>query len=236
MFPMRHMFPVVLALTAATSAAAFAQTVTDFSKLPPKPAEVMETLDEASVSLADAIEIALKRFDGKALSARFDSSSSGAIYTVEVFSSNESHTIRIDASTGEVRVDTANPVLTIPGWTVPLGTEQVTTDTGLMYYDIAEGTGARPADATAKVKVHYSGYLVDGKKFDSSVDRGQPITFPLNGVIKGWTEGVGTMRVGGKRKLIIPFQLAYGAGGRPPLIPAKAMLVFDVELLDLPTN
>ncbi len=231
---MRHMFPVVLALTAATASAAFAQTVTDFSKLPPKPAEVMKTLDAASVSLADAIEIAIKRFDGKALSARFDSSSSGAIYTVEVFSSNESHTIRIDASTGEVRVDTPNPVLDIPGWAVPLGVEKITTDTGLMYYDIAEGTGRRPADATAKVKVHYSGYLVDGKKFDSSVDRGQPITFPLNGVIKGWTEGVGSMRVGGKRKLIIPFQLAYGAGGRPPLIPAKAMLVFDVELLELP--
>lgn len=231
---MRHMFPVVLALSAVTASAVFAQPVTDFSKLPPRPAEVMEKLDAASVSLADAIEIALKRFNGKARSARFDSSDAGAIFTIEVFSNEESHTIRIDASTGEVRVDTPNPVLEMPGWAIPIGTKKITNESGLMYYDIDEGTGRRPAGATAKVKVHYTGYLVDGKKFDSSVDRGQPITFALNGVIKGWTEGVGSMRVGGKRKLIIPFALAYGAGGRPPLIPAKAMLVFDVELLELP--
>ena len=81
--------------------------------------------------------------------------------------------------------------------------------------------------------MHYSGYLNDGTKFDSSLDRGTPATFPLNGVIAGWTEGVGSMRVGGKRKLIIPSTLGYGAPGSPGVIPPNATLIFDVELLEI---
>lgn len=112
------------------------------------------------------------------------------------------------------------------------GNKVATTESGLRYIDMKMGDGDSPA-ATDTVEVHYTGWLTDGTKFDSSVDRGTPSTFPLNGVIKGWTEGVGSMKVGGKRKLIIPSDLGYGKRGSPPKIPPDAMLVFDIELISI---
>ena len=110
-----------------------------------------------------------------------------------------------------------------------------TTSSGLQYWDIAAGKGAT-AVAGKEVKVHYTGWLTDGKKFDSSVDRGEPFVFPLGAgrVIKGWDEGVAGMKVGGKRQLRIPPELGYGARGTGGgLIPPNATLIFDVELLDV---
>jgi FKBP-type peptidyl-prolyl cis-trans isomerase FklB len=110
--------------------------------------------------------------------------------------------------------------------------EVTTTETGLQYEIVTEGTGATPSD-TNTVKVHYTGTLINGKVFDSSRERGEPIEFPLNGVIRGWTEGVQRMKVGSRYKFYIPYQLAYGTQGSPPVIPGGAMLIFDVELLEI---
>ena len=108
------------------------------------------------------------------------------------------------------------------------------TDTGLKYEDLEEGTGAE-AEAGQRVTVHYTGWLTDGTKFDSSVERNQPFSFALGKgqVIRGWDEGVQGMKVGGRRKLTIPPQLGYGARGAGGVIPPNATLVFEVELLDV---
>ncbi|MBN3857982.1 MULTISPECIES: FKBP-type peptidyl-prolyl cis-trans isomerase [unclassified Paraburkholderia] len=110
----------------------------------------------------------------------------------------------------------------------------VTTATGLKYEDLTEGTGAE-AKAGQTVSVHYTGWLTDGQKFDSSKDRNDPFAFVLGGgmVIKGWDEGVQGMKVGGVRKLTIPPQLGYGVRGAGGVIPPNATLVFEVELLDV---
>jgi|SRR5471030_764895 FKBP-type peptidyl-prolyl cis-trans isomerase len=107
-----------------------------------------------------------------------------------------------------------------------------TTTSGLEYWDIKVGTGPT-AEKGQTVKVHYTGFLTTGKKFDSSVDRGEPFTFSLGEgqVIKGWDEGVAGMKVGGKRQLRIPQELGYGAQGAGGVIPPNATLIFDVELL-----
>lgn len=106
-----------------------------------------------------------------------------------------------------------------------------TTASGLRYEVLKRGTGTVSPTATDNVMVHYHGTLLNGSVFDSSVQRGQPISFPLNGVIAGWTEGVQLMKVGDKFKFTIPSNLAYGANSPTPLIPPFSTLVFEVELL-----
>jgi hypothetical protein len=109
------------------------------------------------------------------------------------------------------------------------------TSSGLRYVDLAEGTG-KPVPAGAMIEVHYTGRLADGTKFDSTRDRGAPAKIPLGGVIKGLQEGIPGMKVGGRRKLIIPPDLAHGEKGDRGVIPPNATLVYDVEVLKLPTE
>lgn len=105
-------------------------------------------------------------------------------------------------------------------------------ESGLVYRELVAGKGAQPK-ATDAVKVHYHGTLIDGTVFDSSVNRGEPVTFPLTGVIPCWTEGVALMKVGGKSKLTCPPSIAYGDRGHQPLIKPGATLTFEVELLEV---
>ncbi|WP_394255920.1 FKBP-type peptidyl-prolyl cis-trans isomerase [Vibrio harveyi] len=108
----------------------------------------------------------------------------------------------------------------------------ITTESGLQYLVLEKGTGDVHPTATNKVKVHYHGTLIDGTVFDSSVERGEPITFGLNQVIKGWQEGLQYMVVGEKIRLFVPSTLGYGKNGTGPIPPAS-VLIFDVELLDI---
>lgn len=124
------------------------------------------------------------------------------------------------------------PSTETPSMSDPQSQNIVTTESGLQYIDLVEGTGATPQRGQTVI-VHYTGTLEDGSKFDSSRDRNQPFSFQLGAgrVIRGWDEGISTMKVGGRRQLIIPPDLGYGARGAGGVIPPNATLIFDVELL-----
>jgi FKBP-type peptidyl-prolyl cis-trans isomerase len=110
--------------------------------------------------------------------------------------------------------------------------ETITTDSGLQITDIEVGSGEE-VEAGDTITVHYTGWLDDGTVFDSSVERGQPATFPLSGLIPGWQEGIPGMKEGGKRRLVIPPELAYGESGSPPAVPPNAELTFEIEVLSI---
>ncbi|MBL7033908.1 MAG: FKBP-type peptidyl-prolyl cis-trans isomerase [Candidatus Delongbacteria bacterium] len=141
------------------------------------------------------------------------------------------------STTAEVAQPKEKPVtLTTPSGDIPAlpeAADTITTASGLQYVDILVGEGSSPA-AGNMVSVHYTGWLTSGRKFDSSVDRNQPFKFKLGAgqVIKGWDEGVATMKRGSQRRLILPPQLGYGERGAGGVIPPNATLVFDVQLID----
>ena len=134
------------------------------------------------------------------------------------------------ASVAATKSGTA-PATSAAGGTPIVLENPTVTASGLKYVDQVVGTGATPTMAQ-KVTVHYTGKLAaNGKKFDSSVDRGTPATFAMTGVIKGFAEGISTMKVGGKRTVFIPSALGYGPAGNPPVIPGNADLIFEIELI-----
>lgn len=201
----------------------------DFSSLPPDPSEVVKALAASKVTIAKAVEAAEAESKGKAVNASIKLVGGKLEILVEVWGDKLHKQMKVDPESGKVVSSEDLPTSRFPG--EPVTGEPKTTDSGLMYYEIKEGKGDSPQPENT-VSVHYTGWLTTGKKFDSSHDRGQPAKFPLNRVIKGWTEGVGAMKPGGKRKLIIPASLGYGESGGGP-IPGNAMLIFDVELLEI---
>ncbi len=201
----------------------------DYTNVPPDPRVVEKQLIDTNLSLAQAVEAACKETGGRASSAEMIFDRDKSIAHVKTYGEGKAWRCMVDAGTGAVK-KVELPPFTWPG--DPVTAEWITTPSGLRYTDLKVGDGAKPAGAWSTVKVHYSGWLVDGTPFDSSVGK-EPLERALNGVIAGWTEGVGSMQVGGKRKLCVPFKLGYGEAGNRRQIPPRATLIFDVELLGI---
>jgi uncharacterized membrane protein YkoI len=182
----------------------------------------------AKLGVTDAAKAATGKVTGRVGMITSDPMAEPPTWSVLVLADGKAHMVTVHAVTGEVISDEVQQ--RFPG-EASEGALQGEAG-GLQWIVLREGTGASPKGPDSMVRVNYSGYLVDGRMFDSSTKTGKPVEFRLNRVIKGWTQGVQAMKVGEKRKLVIPYAMAYGEQGRPPTIPPKATLIFDVELLD----
>ena len=219
------MIKPLLLLVPAVAAAPLLFSGNDYESIPPEPARTQARLAEQRLGIAKACELIAKATEGVVADASIDPD--GGAITATAYGHGKAWSITMDQ---EGKITRQDEIARFPGWEVT--GDWTETDSGIKYYDLVIGEGPTPPSSSSRVEVHYSGYLTDGTKFDSSVDRGTPAVFPLNGVISGWTEGVGSMTVGSKRKLILPHRLAYGPQGRGG-IPPKATLIFDVELLKI---
>jgi peptidylprolyl isomerase len=221
---------LLVALAVAVAMPAAAQEV-DYTALPPEPAEVEAQVVACRITLMQAIQTAQREVKGLAKSATMRLDMQPPAIEVIAYGGGVAHSVLIDAETGAVRGVSEVPRL--PG--EPVKGEWIELESGLKYYDITVGRGPQPPDPSALVKIHYTGWLTDGSKFDSSYDHsgGEPLKIPVDRFIQGWTEGIGSMKAGGKRKLIIPYELGFGERGRPPVIPPRATLIYDIELLDV---
>ncbi|HEY9738536.1 MAG TPA: FKBP-type peptidyl-prolyl cis-trans isomerase [Trichocoleus sp.] len=190
---------------------------------------VREILISFGVLALCCVVLLVAQFTGSRTEALAEALSQQPIAVAEATPAESTPTLQLAQSAADL-------IEEAPGEDTPIMSEEnlATTESGLQYVDIVEGTGAMPQPGQ-RVTVHYTGTLENGTKFDSSRDRGRPFSFNIGvgQVIKGWDEGVGTMRVGGQRKLIIPPELGYGARGAGGVIPPNATLIFDVELLSL---
>ena len=204
--------------------------VGDYAKIPPAAKDLHFRLDGSKTKLLKAVQLAEELTGGLAQKATARVGSVAIQFDVETVTVEKMEKVVVmeDGTISERVV-----IPRFPGSSVVPDSEMVRTDSGLAYFDLVDGTGEVPPAVTSTVKVHYSGYLVDGTKFDSSVDRGQPASFPLNRVIKGWTEALQLMKVGSQWELYVPSELGYGPRGTGADIGPNSTLIFKVELLEV---
>jgi peptidylprolyl isomerase len=219
-----------LALTAvAALSVARASAETDYSAIPPKPEDIEAKVRGSWITLHEAIEVAQDHLNGIAKSADMHLDAEPPYVEVVVYAGGEAKRVLVDAESTSVM--SVIDVPRFPGAAV--SGEWTETESGLKYFDIVEGEGAMPESPEQMLRMHFAAWLVDGEKIQSSLDREppQPLETPAGRLLPGWKEGMLTMRAGGKRKLIIPYDLAFGERGQPPMVPERATIIMDVELL-----